>query len=182
LLQSGFKVTLIEARDRIGGRIHQEQLPNGLWADMGANWIHGVKGNPFLDLAKETSTAVVSPNDTSFVINGSGHPMPHGEAVNDATVMWDIIEDAFKHSNERSAEIPDDESLWDFFLVKVPEKIPETSQNFQKRRETVLQMSEVWGAYIGSSIQKQSLKFFFLEECIDGGEWNIRSLGCLLIL
>jgi hypothetical protein len=144
---------------------------------MGANWIHGAKGNPFLDLAEKTSTAVVSPNDTSFVVKDSGLPMPQEEAVNDATVMWDIIEDAFKHSNEQSSEIPKEESLWDFFQVKVSEKIPQTSENFQERRKTVLQMSEVWGAYIGNSIQKQSLKFFFLEECIDGGKWTVDSFG-----
>ena len=26
----------------------------------------------------------------------------------------------------------------------------------------------MWGAYVGSPVERQSLKFFFLEECIEG--------------
>ncbi|KAK5150390.1 hypothetical protein LTR16_012680, partial [Cryomyces antarcticus] len=29
-------------------------------------------------------------------------------------------------------------------------------------------MAEMWGAFVGTSIQRQSLKFFWLEECIEG--------------
>lgn len=29
----------------------------------------------------------------------------------------------------------------------------------------------MWGSFVGDSIERQSLKFSFLEECIDGGEY-----------
>ena len=35
--------------------------------------------------------------------------------------------------------------------------------------ELVLGMSEMWGAYVGDRVDLQSLKYFFLEDCIDGG-------------
>jgi hypothetical protein len=56
LIQHGFDVTILEARSRIGGRVHRVQMTSGHEVDMGANWIHGTDNNPILDLAKKTST------------------------------------------------------------------------------------------------------------------------------
>ena len=36
----------------------------------------------------------------------------------------------------------------------------------------VLQMARIWGDYIGDPIEKQSLKYLWLEECIDGGIYS----------
>ena len=40
--------------------------------------------------------------------------------------------------------------------------------NEQRRR--VLQMAEMWGAFVGGKTSTQSLKYLWLEECIEGGE------------
>ncbi|PTB68579.1 FAD/NAD(P)-binding domain-containing protein [Trichoderma citrinoviride] len=168
LLQHGFQVTIIEGRDRIGGRLYQERLGNGHLVDMGPNWIHGTDDNPMLDLAKQTGTAVGTWDLTSYVFNESGTLLPVQEGEVYATMVWDIIQDAFVYSNKSSAEIDANLSLLDFFKDKVVEKIPETEQDFQKKRETVLQMSEMWGTFVGSPVGRQSLRFFWLEECIEG--------------
>jgi monoamine oxidase len=52
LQDAGARVTVIEARDRIGGRAHTSHLWPDLPVDMGASWIHGTKGNPMTALAK----------------------------------------------------------------------------------------------------------------------------------
>ena len=44
----------------------------------------------------------------------------------------------------------------------------ENDAETQRNRDTILRMAEMWGAFVGSPIQTQSLKFFWLEECIDG--------------
>ncbi|KAL6815503.1 FAD/NAD(P)-binding domain-containing protein [Trichoderma sp. SZMC 28013] len=168
LLQNGFQVTIIEGRDRIGGRLYQERLGNGRLVDMGPNWIHGTDDNPMLDLAKQTGTAVGTWDLTSYVFNEEGSLLPVQEGEAYATLVWDIIQDAFIHSNKSSADIDASISLLDFFKEKVVEKIPESEDNFQKKRETVLQMSEMWGTFVGSAVGRQSLKFFWLEECIEG--------------
>lgn len=45
LHDSGFRVILLEARNRPGGRIWTDRQ-TGLPCDLGATWIHGVKNNP----------------------------------------------------------------------------------------------------------------------------------------
>ena len=136
---------------------------------MGPNWIHGTKDNPMLDLVKQTDTDIGSFDNMSYVFGESGNLFPVDEGEKYTTLMWAIIEDAFKHSNKLSADISAQESLYDFFLKKVVEKIPETEENWEEKRKIVLQVSEGWGAFVGSPITKQSLKFFWLEECIEGG-------------
>ncbi|MCA9773839.1 MAG: FAD-dependent oxidoreductase, partial [Myxococcales bacterium] len=42
---AGVDATILEARDRIGGRMHTETI-SGAPVDMGASWIHGPQGNP----------------------------------------------------------------------------------------------------------------------------------------
>jgi hypothetical protein len=81
--------------------------------------------------------------------------------------MWGIIVQAFKHSAENSSTIDPQESLHDFFTVKVKDIFPEDSS--AEQRKIVMQMSDLWGAFVGSPVTTQSLKFFWLEECIDGG-------------
>ncbi|KAL9015289.1 MAG: hypothetical protein Q9173_000087 [Seirophora scorigena] len=54
-VEEGFEVTILEARDRIGGRIHQSSR-FGLPIDLGASLIHGTQGNPTVR-AKSTIVA-----------------------------------------------------------------------------------------------------------------------------
>lgn len=37
----------------------------------------------------------------------------------------------------------------------------------KRKRATLLQVASMWGAYIGSPVYRQSLKYFWLEECIE---------------
>ncbi|GMH35947.1 hypothetical protein BSKO_03815 [Bryopsis sp. KO-2023] len=46
-------VTILEGSGRVGGRTHTVEVPDFGNVEMGATWIHGVKNNPVLKLAKE---------------------------------------------------------------------------------------------------------------------------------
>ena len=42
LKQAGFKdLTILEARSRIGGRVHSIEVEDGLKINLGASWLHG---------------------------------------------------------------------------------------------------------------------------------------------
>ncbi|KAJ4302373.1 hypothetical protein N0V88_002517 [Collariella sp. IMI 366227] len=168
LLKNGLRVTILEARNRLGGRIYQERLPNGHLIDVGANWIHGTTDNPIMDLVKETKTPVGVWDSMSYAFDEDGTLLPVEEGEKFSTLMWNIIGDAFEYSNTQGSEIGPERSLLDFFQEQVVKRIPETEEGYERQRHILLQMAELWGNFVGSPLSKQSLKFFWLEECIEG--------------
>jgi monoamine oxidase len=55
----GYDVSIVEARDRIGGRIHTivtPELKDGCGIDIGAAFIHGIKGNPITNICNALVT------------------------------------------------------------------------------------------------------------------------------
>lgn len=163
-------MTLVEGRNRLGGRVHQSRLPSGHLVDAGPNWIHGTNDNPILDLAKATDTATGSWEEKSSVFDDLGKQLSIPDATACCTTMWEIVGHAFEYSNKHSATISPDESLWNFFEKEVSRRIPESEPDYERKRKHVYQIADQWGAFVGSHIFTQSLKFFWLEECIDGGE------------
>ncbi len=129
----------------------------------GPNWIHGLNNNPVLEIARETDTALFPPElQQTWVYDEFGQPLSDERGMEITELVWGIIGEAFQYSNEESASIPSDMSLMDFFKAKVNElKLDEATS------ELVLQMAHVWGDYVGEPIEKQSLKYCWLEECLD---------------
>lgn len=56
LQQNGRRVLLLEARNRIGGRIWTDET-SGTPLDLGASWIHGTHGNPITQIANQQNAA-----------------------------------------------------------------------------------------------------------------------------
>jgi hypothetical protein len=147
--------------------VHQNTLPNGHVVDLGPNWIHGTDHNPVVDLAKKTNTATYSwDTESDNLFDGNGILVSNAAEI--SSWFWGTIMEAFKCSEEHSATIDPEKSLWDFFL----EKTAETSITAEGKEKTnlMLQVAEMWGAFVGQHITCQSLKFFWLEEVIDGGK------------
>jgi len=110
-------------------------------------------------------------DERQSVFDTQGNQIPDQKAADATEIVWTIIGEAMKLSDEQSAAIPADKSLYNFFEEKVQEKFPSTVENgeeTEENRKAILQMAEMWGAFVGSPIQTQSLRFFWLEECIDG--------------
>ncbi|KAG6037004.1 hypothetical protein E4U41_005356 [Claviceps citrina] len=172
LLQNGFKVTILEARDRVGGRVHQQRLANGHSVDLGPNWIHGTDDNPILEIAESTGTPVRSLDHDTWAYTSAGVLLPREEGNQCSTMVWDVVQQAFGHSHDSGPETDRNKSLLDFFHERIPQLIPDTDPDHERRRKIVLDMAEMWGAFVGSPVSRQSLKYFWLEECIEGGTYR----------
>ncbi|KAK5135867.1 hypothetical protein LTR08_004516 [Meristemomyces frigidus] len=170
LLQHGCKVTIFEARDRVGGRVAQSNHL-GHMVDLGPNWIHGTDDNPILHIAKETGTQLHAWDEAQAIVDADGKPLDAREASEYGQHLWDdgVIADAFRYSNEYHDSIDSKRSLYDFFVEKAEGMFTgEPVAVAKRKRETFFQVTSMWGAYVGSPVTKQSLKFFWLEECIEG--------------
>ena len=68
LTLAGYNVTVLEARNRVGGRMWTDRTTLSIPADLGAGWIHGAVGNPLTDLAVRYSVqyAVVDKNSNQL--------------------------------------------------------------------------------------------------------------------
>lgn len=53
----GLEPVVVEASDRVGGRVRSGDL-DGSPVELGASWIHGVNGNPLTRLAEESGTGL----------------------------------------------------------------------------------------------------------------------------
>jgi hypothetical protein len=119
-----------------------------------------------LDLAKKTNTPLHHWNDKQNIYDSSGKLIPQEKADQLSTILWEIIAEGFEHSERHGKSIPESQSLYDFIKIKAKERFPDTEAD----QELLLQMSEMWGAYIGEPITRQSLRFAWMEECCGGGE------------
>ncbi|MEL6201289.1 MAG: FAD-dependent oxidoreductase [Pseudomonadota bacterium] len=84
----GKRVTVFEARDRIGGRIWTDSSL-GLPLDLGASWIHGIDENPVINISDDLGL-VTKETDSTFMVRGKG-----GRDMNDeAGPEWleDVLE------------------------------------------------------------------------------------------
>lgn len=85
--------------------------------------------------------------------------------------VWQILEEAMEYSTKRGDKLLPSASLYTFFKDWCDRAF--TCGDMSAREmELVLGMSEMWGAYVGDRIELQSLKYFFLEDCIHGGKYE----------
>lgn len=83
LTARGTRVVLLEARGRIGGRVHTSRLWPDIPIDLGASWIHGTRGNPLTALARgagaetlatryDSAKLYIAPELAALGVKGSG--------------------------------------------------------------------------------------------------------------
>jgi hypothetical protein len=130
----------------------------------GPQWIYLSGSNPILDIATKTATPLHSWNEKINLYDKSGNLVDDAKAISISDLRWSIIEEAFEYSIRNKARISTTENLYDFFMGKAKEALPDRAD-----RELLLGMAEMWGDYIGDPIQRQSLRFVWMEKCCGGG-------------
>ena len=88
LARAGRRVVVLEARDRVGGRVHTDRT-DGLVTDLGASWIHGINDSPVAAAAEAFGMRTVE-----FTVGGyqpDSRPIayyaPDGERLSDAAAQ-----------------------------------------------------------------------------------------------
>lgn len=129
----------------------------------GPNWIHGTGTNPIVAVAEATNTTLQDFEGDPVIISTDGKLLSADIASKISEFMWATIEAAFEYSNTHKDDIPADRSVLDFFYEKL-----EKTDFTPKEKHLCIETCRMWGAYVGDPIERQSMKFFCLEECIDG--------------
>ncbi len=102
LAAAGAQVTVLEARDRIGGRVWTSRVWASLPMDLGASWIHGVDGNPLTALADQAGAArLVTRYDSALSMGDEGQEVDLTEVADDAETL---IEQARKSAERGDAD------------------------------------------------------------------------------
>jgi len=68
LKAQGYRVVVLEGRDRIGGRIWTDRSWQGIPLDMGSSWIHGVDRNPISALAQKFNLTTLPTDYNSNIL------------------------------------------------------------------------------------------------------------------
>lgn len=135
----------------------------------GPNWIHGTENNPILGLARETNTVIHSWGEHQSMLDDSGQVLNDAEVSELQETFWEIVTNAFAFSKANQEAISRTDSLMDFFKQEALRKFAnEPASVAHRKRDMLIQTADMWGAFVGSPVEKQSLKFFWLEECIEG--------------
>jgi monoamine oxidase len=106
LADRGVRVTVLEARNRVGGRIHAD-TSWGVPVEKGAAWIHGTVGNPITALAEANGLRLVPTDyaDAQTRDTMTGRVSPAGAAVQDrVAASVGRIEDADGPTGESVAQ------------------------------------------------------------------------------
>ncbi|MBK6579091.1 MAG: FAD-dependent oxidoreductase [Sandaracinaceae bacterium] len=77
---AGHEVVVLEARDRLGGRIHTVSL-DGVAVDAGAAWLHGVRDNPLVGVAEAYGFTLVDDDvdDVALAVSTTEGPFDDAE-------------------------------------------------------------------------------------------------------
>lgn len=104
LQQAGAKVTVVEARDRIGGRIWTSRQWPDLPIDMGASWIHGLDGNPVTDLALQAGAETIETSfDAAMALDAAGHEIDLTDAYE---LTEELLETARRQAEKADTDAP----------------------------------------------------------------------------
>jgi monoamine oxidase len=162
LRRNGHEVVVLEARDRIGGRIWTSSQWPDLPLDLGATWIHGVQGNPITDLANEIQASRwVTSYDQSATYNPNGQLLTEAEEARLEAMRTQVLS-ALQTAQNRDGD------------VSVRQAVASLPQQFQSSSEAAhflnfVLSGEIEHEYAGSA-HHLSAHWYDSAEKFDGDE------------
>ena len=103
LMGHGLEVAVIEAADRIGGRVITDTDTFGVPYDVGAHWLHNGEDNPYKTYAEKTGVAVRKARE-EYRVFAEGREVGNLEMVK-FWRTWEKIEQAMTRAAEQGLDI-----------------------------------------------------------------------------
>lgn len=118
LQERGYDVIVLEARERIGGRVWTDSSL-GIPLDLGASWIHGTQGNPLTALADQAGARRVGMDyENAVLYDADGRELSAGEA-SDAEELFEALMEAIADWQEDTEnDMPLEQAIADFLANK----------------------------------------------------------------
>lgn len=99
LKEKGFNVTILEAQNKVGGRLRTNRSL-GIGFDEGASWIHGIDGNPIATLAQQAGMSTFETVDESRKSYDIGGVLRKATTYDNAeTELYTILDTMLKKGN-----------------------------------------------------------------------------------
>ncbi|KAF9168588.1 hypothetical protein BGX20_011282 [Mortierella sp. AD010] len=184
----GVHVTLVEAQDRLGGRVYTHRnlvrpsfesdglVPQGsadIALDFGASWIHGVDpSNPLDPLIKTGHVEYVHTDSDVMYLQPGSSPLLEDESNHYWKIVWDILDEAKEYSTEHRHHIPEDLSLRDWmtqYIGAYQSEDPEGEKYMSELTKTVVRgLSLYWADENAIPMEEVSMKYMDSEEIFPG--------------
>jgi monoamine oxidase len=100
------QVTVLEARDRVGGRVHTD-YGLGVPLERGASWIHGVRGNPMVEVVRRAGLDLVPTDWADTTVHDYWTGTPTAGAVKATAGLQAAVWRATRRRPQRTASAAD---------------------------------------------------------------------------
>lgn len=126
LIENGFdNLVILEAEDRIGGRIHSVKLNHLGYVDLGGQWVHGQGNNSVYELANEKHDFGMTGFDDHFpfFIQSDGAALDQNKCQELATSAMKILFSSYEEMSKHP------ESVEDFFVAKFKQEAADKKED-----------------------------------------------------
>ena len=167
LRREGLDVTVIDARERMGGRIRSVTL-DGVAVELGANWLQQGERNPLRDVARHLAANLV-PTDFhrpfDVDLRGGRHNESPNAAVRDAVAGEFMAEVATVGDVDASLQV---------IVDRLVDRRPERAAEIQREVDASVYLDA------GAPLETLSAKFGFEPGVGDGDDWIVAGYGRIL--